>query len=304
MEIIGLNKYCHTAVSSKKVDAKYKKDTEINMAEAFKNEVLNWKYKIKEKINEEIKNDQEKNIKMSEKQWNALMSKVDSAINIYNQAVKANAEVDSSKPEDENERPYNNDFAEILKEKGRSQLSAKDFLLSLTSDELYIIQKANGLASQINANNLSDEGAENLFLRPLGEDKIVDLNNDGIEEIGEAKMVFFPPPNAPDSVKKAWTEGTSGLSSEERMNIFFKFIAKQVESNYYIDANGNAVKRKPGEAGWKNIFGNTEESYISLFNSIIERIDNPLGSRDYKQIKEDELAKKVLLDVISLIKNR
>jgi hypothetical protein len=213
-------------------------------------------------------------------------------------SINNNSAVTSSRS---NTNVENNSFTEILKEKEKSKMSTKDFLTSLTSDELYTIQKANGLASQIRVNNLSDEGAENLFLRPLGDDKIVDLNNDGVEEIGEARMVFFPPPNAPDSVKEAFKEGTKGLSSEERMKMFFKIIAKQVESNYSIDANGNAIKHKLGEAGWKNTFGNTEDSYISLFKSIIKRIDNPLAARDSKQIKEDELAKNVFTNVISLI---
>ena len=315
MEITGLNEYNHST-SSKKSSAKYNSDTDINMAVTFKNEVLNWEEKIKEKINKDLENDREKNIKMSEKQWHALMNKVDSAINANNQVVKSEVKVDYSKPNDEDKRLYddfknagvdlvqnveNNSFAGILKEKEASKMSTKDFLSSLTPDELYVIQKANGLASQIKVNKLSDEGAENLFLKPLGDDKVVDLNNDGIEEIGEAKMVFFPPPNAPDSVKKAWEEGTNGLSPEEKDNIFFKIIAKQVESNYSVGPDGTFIKHKPGEAEWNNIFGNTEESYIDLFNSIIERIDNPLAATDSNHKKNDELAKKVLTDVINYI---
>lgn len=211
---------------------------------------------------------------------------------VYNRGKDANT-ADASK---------NDDFAGIAEAKGKSRLSAKDFLSTLTPQELYIIQKANGLAGQISVSNISDEGAENLFLKPLGKDKLVDLNNDGIEEVGEAKIAIFPPPNAPDSVKKAWEEVTGDLSFEDKMKLNLRIIAKQVESNYYIDANGKAAIREPGEAGWKNIFGNTEESYITLFNNIIERIDNPLAARDSKQIKDDEFVKRVLLDVISLIR--
>lgn len=194
-----------------------------------------------------------------------------------------------------------NSFEEVLKNKESSKMSTKEFLSSLTSSELYIIQKANSLANKISVTNLSDEGAENLFLRPLGADKVVDLNNDGIEEIGEAKMCFFPPPNAPDSVKKAWEDGTKGLSSEEKDRLFFKIIAKQIESNYSVGPNGSFIQHKPGDAGWKNIFGNTEEAYINLFNSIIERIDHPLATTDTKQKEQDELARKVLTDVVNIM---
>jgi hypothetical protein len=201
MEITGLNKHYNPKT--------YSSGKAINMAEAFKSEVTNWQEKIKEKNNEALENDRERNIKMSEKHWKALLNKVDNAI----QAVKPNN-------------------------------------IEMPHDE----------------------------------------------------MLSFPPTDAPDSVKQAWDEGTKGLTSDEKMDIFIKLMAKQIEKNYYIDANGKAVERKPGEAELKNALGNSEESYIAFFNSIIERIDSPLGMRDNKHIKEDELAKKVLLNVISLIK--
>lgn len=97
MDITGLDEYCYTDVSSKKVGTKYNSDTETNMAEVFKKEVMNWKVKIKEKIHEDLENDHKKNIKMSEKQWQTLMDRVDIAINAHKLDVKA----DSSKTEDE-----------------------------------------------------------------------------------------------------------------------------------------------------------------------------------------------------------
>lgn len=97
MDITGLDEYCYTDASSKKVGTKYSSDTETNMSEVFKKEVLNWKLKIKEKIHEDLENDQEKNIKMSEKQWQALMNRVDISINAHKLDVK----VDSSKTEEE-----------------------------------------------------------------------------------------------------------------------------------------------------------------------------------------------------------
>lgn len=96
MEITGLNKYCPSDASSPKAGQKYNSDTTINMAETFKNAVLNWEEKTKQKINKDLENDREKNIMMSKKQWLALLKKVDSAINIHNKNTYV--KVDFPKP--------------------------------------------------------------------------------------------------------------------------------------------------------------------------------------------------------------
>jgi len=61
-------------------------------------------------------------------------------------------------------------------------MSSKQFLASLSPKELFIIQKENSIADSIVINMLNEEGADNLFLRPFGTDKLVDLNNDGTEK--------------------------------------------------------------------------------------------------------------------------
>ena len=95
MEISRLNNSFNNT-SSKTVSRKHNGDTQINGADMFKNEVLNWQEKIKKKINKDLKNDQEENIMMSEKQWKALMNKVDSAINPLNEDLKIDMKEDCS----------------------------------------------------------------------------------------------------------------------------------------------------------------------------------------------------------------
>lgn len=104
MEVKGLSGYDNIDASAKKTVTKYSSDTETNMSEVFKNEVLNWTEKVKEKINDDLENDRENNIKMSEKQWRELMNKVDSAISIHKQDVNTDTTVVCSKPKDE-EKP-------------------------------------------------------------------------------------------------------------------------------------------------------------------------------------------------------
>ncbi|MEM5479481.1 hypothetical protein WNY97_06565 [Pseudoalteromonas fuliginea] len=55
------------------------------------------------------------------------------------------------------------DFADILKQADEATNSSKAFLKSLTADKLQLVKKANSLASTINVDSLSAEGAQNLL---------------------------------------------------------------------------------------------------------------------------------------------
>jgi len=113
------------------------------------------------------------------------------------------------------------DFSALLEEASiqlEQDVSAKDVLSGLTATELKMIQKSVGLAERIDVDSLSNEAAINLFAQP---DKtgMVDLNNDGLVEIGAAKMITFPPVNAPESVQQAWDEATEGMSVQDKMTM-------------------------------------------------------------------------------------
>jgi hypothetical protein len=109
-------------------------------------------------------------------------------------------------------------FSEILTDANRQQGSAKPILLDMSADELALIQKANSLADPINVASLSEEGAANLLSQPDNSDK-VDLNNDGIVEVGAARTVVFPPVNAPNGVKSAWESATAGMSEGDKLTL-------------------------------------------------------------------------------------
>ncbi|WP_415903482.1 hypothetical protein ACMXYR_07150 [Neptuniibacter sp. QD29_5] len=111
------------------------------------------------------------------------------------------------------------DFSALL-DKANSQLendkSAKQVLSDMSQKEMKLLQKSTGLVDPISVSSLSREGAHNLLAQP---DKtgMVDLNNDGIVEIGAGKMVTFPPVNAPASVHKSWEAATEGMSEGDKM---------------------------------------------------------------------------------------
>lgn len=93
---------------------------------------------------------------------------------------------------------------------------AKQFLAALTPQDLTLLQDASGLASRIDVAALSEEGAANLLLERTAR---VDLNNDGLVEVGGAKLIVFPPVNAPQAVKQAWEAATAGMSGRDRMSL-------------------------------------------------------------------------------------
>jgi hypothetical protein len=110
------------------------------------------------------------------------------------------------------------DFAALL-DKASSQLeenaSAKQVLSGMSADELKLLQKATSLGDPIKVDSLSNEGAINLLAQP---DKtgMVDLNNDGLVEIGVSKMMTFPPVNAPAHVQDAWDKATENMSEIDK----------------------------------------------------------------------------------------
>lgn len=120
MEITGLNKYCRTDAASNNVGTKYNGGKEINMAEIFRKEVLNWEEKIKKKINEDLENDREGNNNMSEKKWGAFMNGVDRAMNAISQNGNIDVKADYTRPNMESERFRDDSFA-------KSQISALEY---------------------------------------------------------------------------------------------------------------------------------------------------------------------------------
>ena len=135
------------------------------------------------------------------------------------------------------------DFASLLDEAHEQQennISAKEVLNTMSKSELQLLQTATSLAAPINVNSLSKEGAMNLLAQP---DKtgLVDLNNDGIVEVGAARNIMFPPVNAPAHVKNAWDKATEGLS-------FFDKAVLELNlhiSVYGVEINGMPTKQPP-----------------------------------------------------------
>ncbi|NVK54138.1 MAG: hypothetical protein HWE26_00875 [Alteromonadaceae bacterium] len=139
-------------------------------------------------------------------------------------------------------------FADILAQAEQREGSAKDFLQSLSPEELKLVQKANSMAVSINVDSLSAEGAQNLLSQPDGSD-LVDLNNDGLVEVGQAFTIRFPPVNAPASVKAAWDEATKDLPPFEKATM--ELTMHHMIYGTHLDIPGAEKKQAlPPEQQW------------------------------------------------------
>jgi len=128
----------------------------------------------------------------------------------------------------------------------KADVSAKQVLADMSQDELKLLQKASSLAKSIHVNSLSQEGAMNLLAQP-DRTGMVDLNNDGIVEVGAARTMSFPPVNAPESVHKAWQQATEGLSTWDKAVLELNMHI----SVYGVEINGQSTKQAlPPEQQW------------------------------------------------------
>ncbi|PHS25283.1 MAG: hypothetical protein COA83_06245 [Methylophaga sp.] len=135
------------------------------------------------------------------------------------------------------------DFSALLNEARKQQqqnVSAKQILHNMTKSELALLQTVTSLANPIDVGSLSKEGAINLLAQP---DKtgLVDLNNDGIVEVGAGRRVMFPPVNAPAHAKAAWDKATEGLSFQDKAVLELNMHI----SIYGVEINGMPTKQPP-----------------------------------------------------------
>ncbi|MBC3764602.1 hypothetical protein [Neptunicella marina] len=175
------------------------------------------------------------------------------------------------------------DFSALLTKAQAQQqeqhLSYKQVVQGLSADELKLLQQGNSLANPINTSMLSEEGAQNLFAQPDGSD-LVDLNNDGIVEHGEAKTITFPPANAPEWVKKAWDEATADMSESDKM--MMQFHMHHMVYGFQID--GVATKTAPlpeqqwSTSGWQDL--------IARCRSALDFAVNMDGWTDFNKVSK------------------
>ena len=157
--------------------------------------------------------------------------------------------------------------------------SAKETLQNMSVAELAMLQKAHSLADPIHVASLSEEGATNLLAQPDHSDS-VDVNNDGIVEVGIAKNIVFPPVNAPKFVKEAWDEATAGMPKSDKMMLELRMHI----AVYGINLDGvNKIALSP-EQQWNS---ENIENLISQLRSNLEFEVNLEGWTDFNAMLKD-----------------
>lgn len=114
------------------------------------------------------------------------------------------------------------------------------FVRSLSEKELAVLQAMHNLAQPIAPGQLSKESCYNLLLPP---NAAQDLNKDGTISVGSARIHTFPPPHAPQDVKKAWEATIEGLDWKEVSFLQTQFrFAKGVGGPAYIPADASYIE--------------------------------------------------------------
>lgn len=175
-------------------------------------------------------------------------------------------------------------FAGILAQAGSANAGSdpKAFLNRLSATEMELLRKVHCLADPIKVASLDYEGAYNLLVAP-GEAK--DLNNDGLLGVGIGKGWQYPPPNAPEAVKKAWEEATAGIPESEKWLKMAPFMAASISANLKPD---NSSFYEPGEAGYRNIYAEPGFSYTKQITDILASMERFKGqsAKNYQENKE------------------
>jgi len=152
-------------------------------------------------------------------------------------------------------------YAAVLDKAYRSGgfANARQFLGSLSPEELDTVRLNHCLATPINTATLSEEGAENLL---LPEGYSVDLNRDGIDEVGAARTAHFPPSTAPAEFREAWFQATAGL--DEGMMMTYGLMMHDAVYGMQINGQSQAAPY-PAER---------IESYRSIVRDYLGSLEN------------------------------
>ncbi|MBI1246295.1 hypothetical protein GC197_00435 [bacterium] len=145
------------------------------------------------------------------------------------------------------------------------------FLKQLSQDDLEVVQHVNRLAEPIDPQSLTPEAALNLLVpRPAQ----IDLNYDGLTEVGAAKTIRFPDSRTPEAVVNAWNETTADMSPKEKMQYELQLTLPTMLANIQVDENGQFVsQREPGDPGWVNPRASADYSYVDFSQQMLDYLD-------------------------------
>lgn len=145
------------------------------------------------------------------------------------------------------------------------------FLKNLTADELATVQHVNRLVDPIDIDSLTPEAALNLLIpRPAQ----IDLNYDGLTQVGEAYMIRFPDSRTPEAVVNAWNEATADMDPREKIFYELQMKLPTLLANIHVDDQGRYVSHtEPGDPNWVNPQADSNYSFTDLSQQMIDYLD-------------------------------
>ena len=184
--------------------------------------------------------------------------------------------------------PFKEDFEAIYnkaKEENVTINNAKDFLNSLSKEELSTLQHYTLLVDDINVEGLSEEGAYNLLLHHYEK---FDFNNDGLIQNGIANNGSLIPVNMPAQEKEALIASLNSMDDKERFMTMaminpptfhfedgeFKTKFNEEFTNYdtIMQRIDRILNPLPGEKRSQEIL-NTIESFKDIFQEHYEELN-------------------------------
>lgn len=159
-------------------------------------------------------------------------------------------------------------YAEILNRAyaGGGMADPVGFLKSLTPAELAVVQRNHCLAERIDPARLSREGACNLL---LPEGWRVDLDKNDLVEVGAARLVQFPPLDAPAEFLAVWRAATQDMDEMDISTYGLKmFIGMHTLGE-------QPLRRMPAEAM------DSYRQLVAAFLDMLERFRSQLPAEQY-----------------------
>jgi len=158
---------------------------------------------------------------------------------------------------------YKDDFEKIYSEAKEEKVNlsnAKDFLNSLSEEELSTVQHYVGLADPIKTGGLSNEGAYNLLVHHY---ERFDFDQNGLTDVGLAQTSSMIPVNMPETEKRALVASLNEMEEGDR---FKAMMMISLPDRIVVDIDENGVL--------KPIYDETVKDYDALLK-MFDRIINP-----------------------------
>ncbi len=184
--------------------------------------------------------------------------------------------------------PFKEGFEDIYNKAKANNVgisNAKEFLNSLTKEELSTLQNYTRLADEVNVDNLSDEGAYNLLLHHYEK---YDFNNDGIIEDGIAKTSGMIPQSLGNDEKKALVETFNSMDFKDVMTASILFIKLPILVDGKLQVSNQDINLEDIRDRIMNILDPKNEKFSTQeFRDTIKKFSD-IFEQNYKKILEEK----------------